>query len=719
MASQEAVARPAVIALIGNPNTGKTSLFNALTGYRRRVANYPGTTVETARAPLKGPRTPLELLDLPGTYSLAAISPDEMLVSNAINGRLTSEPPPACILAIVDAANLPRNLYLVSQLLEIGLPLVVAVNMVDIARSRGIEIDCAKLSQRLGAPVVPVVAPRQETIPPLVRAIEAAVGGTAPAARVPLPTALTSEIAALRGAANCDLHAAEALRVLLDRDGYAEQQFLAAGGSREPLEQARQRLAAAGVDAPAEVRARYAWVNQMLEGVIARPATPVTTWSERLDRVLTHKLWGALTLLIVLAVVFQAIFKWAEPVMDFINDGLFGRLGKFVAAHLSDGWVQSLIVDGLIAGVGGVLVFLPQIVILFALIAILEDSGYIARAAFMMDRIMRAAGLSGRAFIPLLSSFACAIPAIMGTRVIGDRRERFITILLAPFMSCSARLPVYVLLIGAFVPQTSYLGGWIGLPGLVMLAMYLIGVVVAVPLAWLLRKTAFAGGPPPAFLLELPSYKLPRLRTVWQRMWFAGRNFVVRAGTIILLVNLTVWALGYFPRNEATAARVQHQAAAEGWSAERTEKELAGAYVRESFLGKMGHAIEPALRPLGWDWRIGMAVIASFPAREVVVATLGTIFNLGREVEGAEESPDLRDALKQATWPETGKPVFTLPVALSLMVFFALCAQCASTLVVIGRETGSWTWPVVSFVGMTTIAYFAAWAVAAAARAFS
>lgn len=705
--------RPLTIALIGNPNTGKTSLFNALTGFRRHVANYPGVTVETARGPVRGVAHPMELLDLPGTYSLAAMSPDEMLVSNVVCGQLAGQRRPDAILAIVDASNLHRNLYLVSQLLDLELPMVLAVNMVDIARGRGIEVDCELLSRRLGVPAVAVIATRQSCAKPLVEALQRVVGTGAPPARAPLAEALNDEVARLCALQRGGLQRAEALRTLLDRGGCAEEQYLARGGSAAELEQARLRLQAAGIDGPRmEVQARYRWISTILDGVISRPEAPVPTWSARIDRILTHKVWGAVFLLAVLFVVFQSIFAWAGPLMEAI-DWVFGTLAEVVAAVLPQGALQSLVTDGIIAGVGGVLTFLPQILILFAFIAALEDCGYMARAAYMNDRLMRSLGLSGRAFIPLLSSFACAVPAIMATRAIADRRERFVTILIAPFMSCSARLPVYVLMIAAFVPARTYLAGWVELHTLVMLGMYLVGIIVAIPIAWLLKKTAFAG-PSSGFMLELPGYKWPRLRAIWQRMYFAGRKFVVTAGTVILGVNLVVWALGYFPRSSDTRAAVEQQAQAKGWDAAKLESEVAGAYLRESYLSRLGRAIEPAVKPIGWDWRIGVGVIASFPAREVVVATLGTIYNLG---EGADEKSDsLRQAIKGATWPDTGKPVFTLPVALSIMVFFALCAQCASTLVVIGRETGSWVWPVVSFAGMTTIAYFAAWGVSAAGR---
>jgi ferrous iron transport protein B len=532
---------------------------------------------------------------------------------------------------------------------------------------------------------------------------------------VELPADLEREVAALCAAdGSPELRRAEALRILLDQDGYAEQQYLSGGGASQRLDDARARLEAAGVNGPAaEVQARYRWIDAVLDGVVTRPERPPVTWTDRIDRVLTHKVGGAVFLLLVLFIVFESLFRWAAVVMERI-DWAFGQLSEVVAAVLPAGALQSLVTDGIIAGVGGVLVFLPQILILFAIIAILEDCGYMARAAYMNDRVMRALGLSGRGFIPLLSGFACAVPAIMGTRAIADRRERFVTLLIIPFMSCSARLPVYVLFVSAFVPNKTFLGGLSSLQALVMLGMYLLGVAVAIPVAWALKKTALAG-PPTGFMLELPSYKLPRLRAIWQRMYLSGREFIVRAGTIILAVNIVVWALGYFPRGEATRAVVEQQAQVAGWDEAQLESELAGAYVRDSYLGRIGRAIEPAVEPIGWDWRIGMAVVASFPAREVVVSSLSTIYNLGDEA--GEESESLQTAIRDARHDVTGEQVFTLPVALSIMVFFALCAQCSSTLVIIGRETGSWRWPVASFVGMTTLAYFAAWGVSAAGRA--
>ncbi|MBK9126921.1 MAG: ferrous iron transport protein B [Phycisphaerales bacterium] len=704
-----------VVALVGNPNTGKTSLFNALTGFRRHVANYAGVTVDIARGPIRGSSRPLSLLDLPGAYSLAATSPDEAIVSDVLLGRRDDVPRPDALLVVVDASNPQRNFYLVSQLVEVGLPMVVALNMVDIARNRGIAVDARKIARRLGCPVVPVVATDDTTIPPLVAAIESAIGGSAPVAGVDIPATLRQEAARLASATSGrQLSTVEAVRLLSDPGGYTEHMFRRSGGDAAALAAARERLTCAGIEpGPAEVHARYAWVDRVLSGAIERRLVPGDTWSHRLDRVLTHRVLGGLILVGVLYALFFAIYSGAAPLMGAI-EAAFGAAGQWLGALLPEGVVRSLVVDGVIAGVGGVIVFLPQILVLFLFVALLEDCGYLSRAAFMVDRLMRPMGLSGRSFIPLLSSFACAVPAILGTRAIPDRRERFITIMVAPFMSCSARLPVYVLLIGALIPPQAWLGGLLRLDALVLLAMYLVGVVVAIPVAILLNNTALAG-PSTGLLLELPGYKWPRVRTVAQRVYLAGKGFLVRAGTVILLVNIAVWALGYFPRSDATRQRVERERITAGWSDEHFEAELAGAYLRESYLGRIGHWIEPLIEPIGWDWRIGVGVVASFPAREVIIATLGTVFNLGTAED--ELSGGLLQTVRSATWTGSDRPLFTLPVALSLMVFFSLCAQCASTLAVIGKETGSWAWPVVSFVGMTSLAYVAAWATAALTRA--
>jgi ferrous iron transport protein B len=703
-----------VVALVGNPNTGKTALFNALTGFRRHVANYPGVTVDVARGPVRGTARPMQLLDLPGAYSLAAHSPDEMVLCHALCGCESAGERPAAVLVIVDASNPVRNLYLVSQVLELGLPVVVVLNMIDIARAHGIEIDPDGLSQRLGVPVVPAIATKPDTIGPVRAALERAIDSPPAQAPITYRDVLTDGVAEVHRHGGVDLHPSVAMRVLVDREGYAEKRYFERGGDRRVLADARQSIEDAGADAAViEIQARYTWAHQVLAGVMERAPRSGGRWTNRIDAVLTHRIAGALLLLLVLYGLFYAIYSGAGPAMDLV-EGLLGWVGVQVGNVLPTGWLRSLVVDGVVAGVGGVLVFLPQIIILFLFIAILEDCGYLARAAFMVDRLMRPLGLSGRAFIPLLSSFACAVPAIMGARAIADRRERFITILIAPLMSCSARLPVYVLLIGAIVPAQVWLGGWLRLDALVMLAMYLVGVIVAIPLALVLKSTVLAG-PSTGFLMELPSYKMPRLRTVWQRVYLAVRSFVVRAGTVILVVNLVVWALGYFPHRDTIAQEMAAQKAAHDWTQGEYDAALAGAYLQDSYLGRMGKAIEPAIRPLGWDWRIGVGVLASFPAREIIVATLGTICNLGQDAEAG--AAPLQDAIRAMRWEQTGAPVFTLPVALSVMVFFALSAQCGATLAVVGKETGSWVWPVGLFLLLTTIAYTAAWIVSATGRA--
>ncbi len=713
--SQSSPPRPQNVALIGNPNVGKTALFNALTGFNRHVANYPGVTVDIARGPLRGTQRPITIVDLPGAYSLAAASPDEMILCDALFGRRRDVPRPDAVIVVVDASNPQRNFYLLSQVLDANLPLVVALNMIDVAKRRGIETDVRRLSKRLGVPVIGLVATDPTTVAPLVEALETVLDQPPTTTRAALPEMLLDEARQLASASAQQLSTTEALRAIADQDGHAPRVFAARGGDPRRLSEARDRLVRAGIEpGPAEVHARYHWVDRTLAGVIDRKLVPGDTRTHKLDALLTHRLFGGIILLSVLYGLFYSIYSLAEPIMGAIEAG-FGWAAAQVAAALPEGVLQSAIVDGAIAGVGGVIVFLPQILILFMFVAVLEDCGYLARAAFMADRLMRPMGLSGRSLIPLMSSFACAVPAIMGTRAIADRRERFTTIMIAPFMSCSARLPVYILLIGALIPDQPWLGGWLRLDALVLLGMYLVGIIAAGPVALLLARGVFAG-PPSAFLLELPPYRVPRLKAVWQRMYDAGRGFLVRAGSVILIVNIVVWALCYFPRSEATRGTVEAQRAANGWDEGRFENELAGAYLRTSYLGQMGHWIEPAVRPLGWDWRIGVGVIASFPAREVIVATLGTVFNLGRDVD--EGSNELRAAVAHATWPD-GRPLFTIPVALSLMVFFALCAQCVSTLAVIAKETGSLIWPTISFVGMTTIAYFAAWATAAVASAIA
>lgn len=737
------------VALVGNPNTGKSTLFNALSGVRQRVGNYPGVTVEKKIGRLSIDGQHFTLIDLPGTYSLAPRSPDEMVAVDVLLGRRRDVAAPDVILSIVDASNLERNLYVVSQLLELGLPTVIALNMVDVAREKELTLDLDRLRRQLGVPIVEVQANRKVGLNQLKQTLASLAGEPVQTPKSPFPAEFQREVMALEakereeGQPVLPRYLVE--RLLLDTSGYLANARLpgVTAGVLAEIAAARTRLAEAGYPVPAvEAMSRYKWVGEVLEGVVTRPQQTKVSYSDRVDHVLTHKLWGTAVFIVLMALMFQSVFYVAEPASQVI-DWLNGLLSGWVEASLSEGALRSLLVNGLIAGVGGVLVFLPQIFVLFLFIAILEDCGYMARAAYLMDKLMSRVGLSGKSFIPLLSSFACAIPGVMAARVIENRRDRLVTILVAPLMSCSARLPVYALLIAAFIPDV-LLVGWkseingtehhfgLGLQGLTMLAMYSIGIVTAIFVALLLRKTVLRGATPP-FVMELPSYKVPGVGIVLQRMFSQGWAFVRRAGTLIVAVTIVVWAVAYYPHHDeaidagllASRATLEAQidaletTASDGNADEQRaeleqlraqlaekENEIQSAFLAQSYLGRAGHLVEPAVKPLGWDWRIGCAAIASFPAREVIVATLGVIYKLGTEEDA--ESETLKTTLREAKWEGTDRPVFNVPVALSLMVFFALCAQCASTLVVIRRETNSWRWPIFTFVYMTTLAYFGA-----------
>jgi len=706
--------RTLTVALVGNPNAGKTTLFNALSGLRQRVGNYPGVTVDVHRGRWRAGGWDAELIDLPGTYSLAARSPDEFVAVDLLLGRVAGEAPPDVILAVVDASNLDRHLYLVTQLFELGRPVVVALNMTDVAQRQGVRIDVDALAERLGCPVVPTQANKGLGIDRLATTIAAAVGNPPPA-RVPFPEPFEREVDALAERLP-EVESFLLRRLLTDLGGSAEAQF--AAGHGPALTAARKRLEEAGCPVPAvEARTRYAWIRRATAGAVTRPQTPPLTATDRIDRVLTHKVWGTLVFVAIMAAVFQSIFTAAVPLMDLITAGK-DTLAGLVRGVLPPGPLTSLIADGVVEGVGSVVVFLPQILILFGFLAVLEDCGYMARAAFLMDKLMARCGLSGKSFIPMLSSVACAVPGIMAARVIENRRDRLATILVAPLMSCSARLPVYTLLIAAFL--TVGHAWWV--PGATLFAMYLIGMVVAPLVAWTLKKTVLRG-PTPIFVMEMPQYQWPSARSVVTRMLDRARAFLVRAGTLILASMVVIWALLYFPSADATGrsydlriAELRRQVeSADGEAKDNLEREidvLNGAWRRQSWLGRAGRWIEPAVRPLGWDWKIGMAALASFPAREVVVGVLGQIYNLGQR-EADELHEPLGQALTEATWGDEpgGRPVFTVPTALSLMVFFALCCQCVSTLAVIRRESGSWAWPALAFTYMTVLAYVGALAV--------
>jgi ferrous iron transport protein B len=722
--------RAHTVALLGNPNTGKTTLFNALCGMNQRVGNYPGVTVETKKGRCRIDGQTIDIIDLPGTYSLAPRSPDEMVAVEVILGQKAGEPKLDALVTIVDASNLERNLYLMTQALDAGVPVIVALNMVDVAEAQGLKIDVAALSRNLGVPVVPLQANKGKGIEDLKRELARLVDAPAQASPGPkFPEVFEKEVAAVGGRLGPAVPPFLVRRLLLDVGGQTERMMTERQGDGLAAEivQARERLARAGCGVPAvEARTRYGWIRQATHGCVQRPKERVATWTDRIDHVLTNKFWGTLIFLTLMLGMFLSIFLAAEPLMGYIEDGQ-SLLADWVKGLLEPGALRSLLTDGVIGGVGSVVIFLPQILILFAFIAVLEDCGYMARAAYLMDKLMAKAGLNGKSFIPMLSSVACAIPGIMAARVIENRRDRFATILVAPLMSCSARLPVYFLFTAAFFTE----GYPFWMPAVVLFSMYLIGLVLAPVVAYLLKSTVLRGETP-AFVMEMPLYKMPSLRLIVRRSLESGWLFLRRAGTIILATMIVIWALRYFPRSneagesyEVKAAALETQLDAENEKDEEARddqrietlegelKSVKQQWLQNSYLGRAGKWIEPAVRPLGWDWRIGVAALASFPAREVIIGALGLLFGEGETDPGDKEAmASLARRVQEETWDDNPKrKLFTGPVALSVMVFFALCAQCASTLAVIKRETNSWGWPIFSFVYMTTLAYVGALAV--------
>jgi len=696
----------ATIAVVGNPNSGKSTLFNRLTGLRQSTANSPGVTVEKHVGIARLGDVALELVDLPGTFSLSAHSLEERIAVDVVMGRMPGVRKPAGILAVVAMNNLYQGLFLVGQLVELGLPVVVALTMSDAAQAAGLSVDVEKLSAHLGgATVCPVVATTGHGVQALRRALAALPAAPAPSVAPFWPELREAARAlATRAAA---LQPVEIERALIDGVDGPAVALAGDEGFAAAMRAARARLFNGYPPLAEEAQRRYTWVRGVLADV--QSGTPrYRTWGARIAAWLNRPVPGTIGLFVVMAVVFQAVFAWATPLMDAI-DAATAATGAWLTATLPPGALTSLLADGVVAGVGSVVVFLPQIMILFLFIIVLEDSGYLARAAYLMDRVMRSVGLSGQSIIPMISSFACAVPGIMATRVIPNRRDRIATILAAPFMTCSARLPVYALLIAAFVPATAV--GWFNLQGLVLFGLYLLGIVAGVLTALLMRKTALRG-PKPPFALMLPEFRRPNLRTVAIQLLGRARVFLRRAGTVIFTVAVVVWALAYYPRSEAVetelaASLAQAEATLTGEALDAARTDLANAaaaaQLEQSWLGRAGKLVAPAFRPLGWDWKVSAAVIAGFPAREVVIAVLGTVYAVGDEA--SDET--LSGRLHAATWPD-GAPVYTLPMVCGLLVFYAWCLQCAATLAVIRRETNSWRWPVFAWTYMTAMGYLGA-----------
>ncbi len=723
------IQKKKTLLLAGNPNAGKTTVFNRLTGLRQRVGNYPGVTVEKKSGMARLGGEEVEVIDLPGTYSLAASSPDEGVAVEAITGDIPGQAKPDAILCVVDATNLRRHLFLVSQICDFGVPVVLGLNMMDHAERKGVKIDIPELSRRLGIPVVGMTATTKEGWEELLEVLGEGIrsGGTEPPG-MEWPEAVEESIGEVRAAAEkaCgrELGKGTAVRLLLDSSAWgANEVGWGEPGRSATLETAFAKLRKAGLNpSSCEAVLRYERSRTILKGVVEQGAPTATNWSAKLDAVFTHRAGGLAVFAALMYLVFYSIYSLAGPLMDGIND-FFGALGERVSPLLEQTpMLQSLVVDGAIAGVGGVLVFLPQILILFAFIGVLEDSGYMARAAFLMDRIFGWCGLNGKSFVPMLSSYACAIPGVMATRVISDPKARLLTILIAPLMSCSARLPVYVLMIGAFI-EPKYGAGW---GAFALFALNILGLAIAIPVAWILNRFVLKMNPQP-FLLEMPAYRFPVVSNIGLRLWEGGREFVTRAGSVIFAFSIVIWALLYFPRPEEVGEQVKKEFATaystekgiplpgvedalKNDSEEATKRDnlVHGAYLEQSYLAKIGKTVQPVFALAGFDWKITVGVLASFPAREVIISTMGIIYQMGGDVD--EESDDLKKAMEGDVWregPKAGQPVFTVGVALAVMVFFALCMQCGATVAVIAKES-SWGWAAFAFSYMTALAWFGA-----------
>ncbi|MFM8469175.1 MAG: ferrous iron transport protein B, partial [Limisphaerales bacterium] len=812
------------VALTGNPNCGKTTLFNVMTGLRAKVVTYAGVTVERKEGALRG-ADGITLIDLPGTYSLSPKSLDEEVSRDVLFHRLDDVPAPSLVVVVVDASNLERTLYYATQVIELGYPTLLALNMTDVAEQNGHRVDAAALAKELGVPVLPLIASEGTGVKELAERIAATLSrrrgdespssaerGTrnaedsqrlvtsSPTAKLfaapsaPFSTEVNALAVALEKTSPARFISAQAEALLL----LSDEKVLTSTHSHYPAElaaavtAARARLEAAGVDwRTATIDARYARIADIVAATVSESGIVIETTSDKLDRIFTHKVWGLAIFVGLMALMFQGIFTFAKIPMDFLT-GLLDGFGGWVGGLMAPGDLNDLLVNGVIKGVGAVVVVLPQILLLFLFISLLADTGYMARAAFLMDRLMSKVGLHGKSFIPMLSSYACAIPGIMATRTIETPKDRLVTILVAPLMSCSARLPVYAVLIAACVPETK-LGGVFGLQGLTLLAMYLLGTVMALVMAWVFKKTLLKGETP-MLIMELPPYKRPVATTILRHMWARSKLFLRRAGTVILGINIVLWFLATYPKSykaevqmpemqlgmlrpiypeektqEDVAKKIQElravakakagdapqasppspptgeRAGVRGQSVpspttvpsatnappphpqalspaggeggppqvvetllerlEAMENAIQGAKLRHSFAGRLGHLIEPAIAPLGFDWKMGIGIVASFAAREVFVSTMSVVYNVGEtDTKDTAATTSLAKVLQEEK-REDGKPAYTPLVGVTLMVFYVFALQCVSTIAVVRRETNAWKWPLFQLLYMTALAW--------------
>lgn len=689
------------IALLGNPNSGKSSLFNALTGLNQKVGNFPGVTVEkkTGQTSLSG-QTRANIIDLPGSYSLYPRRADEWVSYRAI---MEPEAKIDLIVVIVDASNLQRNLLYASQVADLQKPVVVALTMMDLVKKKGTTIDVEGLSRRLNLPVVPINPRKNEGIGELKKVMEKTVKETVCFRQFVEVGELAKAPVEVMKTVFPGISDYSAVHYLINHESMAFKDDMQ---NRIEKIETDNHFNHTKVQAE-EILKRYSRIKTIINETVKQGAFVKEDRRSKLDQILLHKVWGYLIMFAVLFVLFQSVFWIAEYPMTAI-EWVIGKMGSWLTDVLSENWFSNLLVNGFLAGLSGILVFVPQIMILFGLITLLEDTGYMARISFLTDRIMRKVGLNGKSVMPMISGFACAVPAIMSARNIENRKERLLTIMITPLMSCSARLPVYTILIALVIPKHSVLG-FLSLQGLVMMGLYLLGLVMAMVVAYVMKlfirieEKSF-------FILELPVYRSPRWKNVFITMIEKAKLFVVDAGKVIMVISLLLWALSSFGPPEA---RNQVRTAYEKAITENPEKanELrAGrdaALLEKSYAGIAGHVIEPLIKPLGYDWKIGIALITSFAAREVFVGTMATLYSVGDQ--DSDDNQTLRQKMKAAVKPD-GTKVYTLATGVSLMIFYVLAMQCMSTLAVVKRETGSWKWPLIQFVYMTALAYVLSWA---------
>jgi ferrous iron transport protein B len=700
-----ATSHKPIIALVGNPNSGKSSLFNHLTGLNQKVGNFPGVTVEKksgfSQIDVLGNT---EIIDLPGIYSIYPRSLDEQIVAEVLLNH--NEPTsPQKIVVVVDATNMKRGLLLLTQIIDLGLPTVLAINMMDLAAKAGISYDFIKLSQKLGVDVIPINARKGEGIEQLKKAI-ATCDNKKNQTIYQLPQEAIEPILEVRQYLGLDNH-------------YEAYQFLQQPKSldflskenQKWLDEVRQRSGIhSGKFQGAETILRYSYIQDLLQSATLKTADD--SWKKssfKLDRILTHKVWGYLIFFVVLFLIFQAVFAWASYPMDFI-DGLFADFGNWLSATLPDGALTKLLAEGIVPGLGGIVMFVPQIAILFAFISILEESGYMARVVFLMDKIMRKFGLNGKSVVPLLSGMACAIPAIMATRTIDNWKERTITILVTPLMSCSARIPIFTILIALIVPDTTALY-FFNLQGLALMGLYLLGFFAALVSAYIMKKIIRVQER--SFLMmELPTYRLPKASNVGLTLVEKTKSFVLEAGKIILAISVVLWVLAsYGPGDKLEKAEeyVMQETANMRLTEQGLQDRIAAYKLENSYAGVIGKAIEPVIKPLGYDWKIGIALLTSFAAREVFVGTMATIYSIGSV--DADDQQTIKSRMQSEINAETGEPRFTPAVGLSLLVFYTFAMQCMSTIAVVYRETKGWKWPMIQLAYMTTLAYVSAFIV--------